>query len=301
MFRLSCSSQTLTKHRFLAYPRESIPILRQISQAGECRKVKYSVLFLVGFYDPVFLDIGHIGVKVEGVVPEISFFNREGRKLYFSRYNGGKGRVNFYPYFTHFRAWPLPSCKLFIAQSLRCHLKFELANESARWTLLAQNRCELALESVTGRYDCSTVNRSQAWRSKGIFKNHYILKVSSKIRTIHWVSISMGILRKSKKIKQVIVSMRKSIILLSSSTMTMPTILESHRSETWRHIGTRTEPPNYLKTPPPCWYKGPEDPRTGTQRKRRWKSEFAFFQSSSRLLQVTNFVKCRRTLVKLNS
>ena len=37
------------------------------------------------------------------------------------------------------------------------------------------------------------------------------------------------------------------------------------------------------------------------QRKRRWKSEFAFFQSSSRLLQVTNFVKCRRTLLKLNS
>ena len=27
------------------------------------------------------------------------------------------------------------------------------------------------------------------------------------------------------------------------------------------------------------------------QRKRRWKSEFVFFQSSSRLLQVTNFVK----------
>ena len=37
------------------------------------------------------------------------------------------------------------------------------------------------------------------------------------------------------------------------------------------------------------------------QRKRRWKSEFAFFQSSSQLLQVTNFVKCRRTLQKLNS
>ena len=37
------------------------------------------------------------------------------------------------------------------------------------------------------------------------------------------------------------------------------------------------------------------------QRKRRWKSEFAFFQSSSRLLQVTNFVKCRWILLKLNS
>ena len=29
------------------------------------------------------------------------------------------------------------------------------------------------------------------------------------------------------------------------------------------------------------------------QRKHRWKSEFAFFQSSSRLLQVTNFFKCK--------
>ena len=37
------------------------------------------------------------------------------------------------------------------------------------------------------------------------------------------------------------------------------------------------------------------------QRKRRWKSEFVFLQSSSRLLQVTNFVRCRRTLLKLNS
>ena len=36
-------------------------------------------------------------------------------------------------------------------------------------------------------------------------------------------------------------------------------------------------------------------------RKRRWKSEFAFFRSSSRLLQVTNFIKCRWTLLKLNS
>ena len=35
------------------------------------------------------------------------------------------------------------------------------------------------------------------------------------------------------------------------------------------------------------------------QRKRSWKSEFAFFQSSLRLAQVTNFVKCRRTLSKV--
>ena len=31
------------------------------------------------------------------------------------------------------------------------------------------------------------------------------------------------------------------------------------------------------------------------------KENFAFFQSSSQLLQVTNFVKCRRTLQNLNS
>ena len=37
------------------------------------------------------------------------------------------------------------------------------------------------------------------------------------------------------------------------------------------------------------------------QRKRRWKKEFAFFQSSPRLLRVTNFVKCRWTPLKLNS
>ena len=37
------------------------------------------------------------------------------------------------------------------------------------------------------------------------------------------------------------------------------------------------------------------------QRKRRLKSEFAFFQSWLRLLQVTYFVKCRRTLLKWNS
>ena len=40
------------------------------------------------------------------------------------------------------------------------------------------------------------------------------------------------------------------------------------------------------------------------QRQRRWKSEFVFFdffQSSLRLLQVTNFFKCRRTILKLNS
>ena len=36
------------------------------------------------------------------------------------------------------------------------------------------------------------------------------------------------------------------------------------------------------------------------QQNRRRKSEFAFFQSSSRLLEVTNFVKCRWTLLKLN-
>ena len=41
----------------------------------------------------------------------------------------------------------------------------------------------------------------------------------------------------------------------------------------------------------------------GRRRRREWKrheSELAFFQSSSRLLQVTDFVKFRWTLLKLN-
>ena len=41
----------------------------------------------------------------------------------------------------------------------------------------------------------------------------------------------------------------------------------------------------------------------GRRWRRQWKrheSELAFFQSSSRLLQVTDFVKCRWTLLKLN-
>ena len=37
------------------------------------------------------------------------------------------------------------------------------------------------------------------------------------------------------------------------------------------------------------------------QRKHRLKSEFAFIQSSSRQFQLTYFVKCRRTLLELNS
>ena len=41
--------------------------------------------------------------------------------------------------------------------------------------------------------------------------------------------------------------------------------------------------------------------RTRWQRKRRLKSEFAFFQSWLRLFQLTYFAKCRRTLLKLNS
>ena len=36
-------------------------------------------------------------------------------------------------------------------------------------------------------------------------------------------------------------------------------------------------------------------------RKRRLESEFAFFQSLSRLLQLINFVKCKRTLFEPNS
>ena len=40
--------------------------------------------------------------------------------------------------------------------------------------------------------------------------------------------------------------------------------------------------------------------RRGRQRERRLNSEFAFFQSLQRLFLPTYFVKCRRTLLKLN-
>ena len=59
------------------------------------------------------------------------------------------------------------------------------------------------------------------------------------------------------------------------------------------------------RPPPPYIWKSlgtlRSDDGEGRLGKRRWKSEFAFFQSSSRLLQVTYFLKCRRTLLKLNS
>ena len=42
-------------------------------------------------------------------------------------------------------------------------------------------------------------------------------------------------------------------------------------------------------------------PRRRRPRKRRLKSEFAFFQSLSRLLQLIYFVKCKRTLFEPNS
>ena len=43
------------------------------------------------------------------------------------------------------------------------------------------------------------------------------------------------------------------------------------------------------------------DSTTRRQRERRLKSEFAFFCSLSQLLLPTYFVKCRRTLLELNS
>ena len=48
-------------------------------------------------------------------------------------------------------------------------------------------------------------------------------------------------------------------------------------------------------------YQGRQDPTRRRQWERRLKSEFAFFQSLSRLFLPTYFVKCRRTLLKLNS
>ena len=40
---------------------------------------------------------------------------------------------------------------------------------------------------------------------------------------------------------------------------------------------------------------------TQRQRELRFKNEFAFFQSLSQLFLPTYFVKCRRTLLELNS
>ena len=48
-------------------------------------------------------------------------------------------------------------------------------------------------------------------------------------------------------------------------------------------------------------YYGLSDPTTHQQGERRFKSEFAFFQYLSRLLLLTHFVKCTRTLPNLNS
>ena len=64
-------------------------------------------------------------------------------------------------------------------------------------------------------------------------------------------------------------------------------------------IGVEVE--QETSAPPPKKNRDLKIPGRRRQRKRRKKSEFALFQSSSRLLQVTNFVKCRRTLLKLNS
>ena len=63
----------------------------------------------------------------------------------------------------------------------------------------------------------------------------------------------MGILISPNLRKRIKISVRNSIILSSSSTTTLPAILKSHRSETWRHTGMRTEPPISLETPPPSW------------------------------------------------
>ena len=48
-------------------------------------------------------------------------------------------------------------------------------------------------------------------------------------------------------------------------------------------------------------YWGLEDPTMRRQRRRRLKREFEFFQSLSQLFLPTYFVKCRWTLLELNS
>ena len=53
-----------------------------------------------------------------------------------------------------------------------------------------------------------------------------------------------------------------------------------------------------LPSPPSSYNR---DLKTRGRRRQRKRRCVVFFQSSSRLLQVTNFVKCRRTPLKLNS
>ena len=64
-----------------------------------------------------------------------------------------------------------------------------------------------------------------------------------------------------------------------------------------RHFGDKTSYPQSF-----C-YENREFkiPRRQGPRKSRLKSEFAFFQSLSRLLQLIYFVKCKRTLFEPNS
>ena len=50
-----------------------------------------------------------------------------------------------------------------------------------------------------------------------------------------------------------------------------------------------------------CYHGQGKNWLTWQQQERRLKNEFAFFQSLSQLFLLTSFVKCGRTLLKLNS
>ena len=103
------------------------------------------------------------------------------------------------------------------------------------------------LESVTGRW----LLDSHARRLKGILKNQY--SSEGFIQNKYNIRISKGILISPNLRKLNKISVRNSITLSSPSTTTLPAILKSHRSETWRHTGMRTEPPIPLETPPLSW------------------------------------------------
>ena len=102
-------------------------------------------------------------------------------------------------------------------------------------------------DRMTGRW----LLESHARRLKGILKNHYTSE--GFIQNKYNILISMGILISPNLRKLNKISVSNSINLFSPSTTTLPAILKSHRSETWRHTGMRTKPPVSLETPPSSW------------------------------------------------
>ena len=91
-----------------------------------------------------------------------------------------------------------------------------------------------------------------ARRQKEILKIHYPLDVSSQKCTKVCFSMTIGILKFPDPRN------RDSISVINSMD-TFARHFESHRRETWRHTGRRTEPPIFLETPslpppPGCFF-----------------------------------------------